>query len=130
MVNDLNLAKSVEFLGRIQKNEVVNVLKKANIYCQSSNYETFSAVCIEALATGTPVLATNIGGMKDFVNKNNGILVNSLEVEDWVIALEKGYLNYEKFNKQDLSNDCIAIYNSKSVGKLYYSELMRVLIEK
>jgi len=127
LVNELNLSNSVQFLGRIQKNEVVNVLHRSNVYCQSSNYETFSAICLEALATGTPVLATNIGGMKDFVNKNNGGLVDTLAVEDWANTMENIYLNYNNFNKKEISINCIDKFNSVAVGELYYKQLNKVV---
>jgi len=127
LVIELNLSNSVKFLGRIKKNEVVNILHNSNIYCQSSNYETFSVICLEALATGTPVLATNIGGMKDLVNENNGRLVSTLEVVDWANIMEKSYLNYGDFNKKEISTRCIAKFNSKVVGELYYSELIKIV---
>jgi glycosyltransferase involved in cell wall biosynthesis len=129
LVQDLNLTKVVEFKGRVSKNEVATLLHNSNIYCQSSNYETFSAICIEALATGTPVVATNIGGMKDFINKTNGFLVDDLKAENWFYTLKSSYLNYSKFNKKQISNECIKQFNSKSVGKLFYSKLVEVFNE-
>lgn len=130
IISDLNIQNSVEFKGRISKSEVANQLQKANIYCQSSNYETFSAICLEALATGTPVLATNIGGMKDFINDSNGTLVDNLEVDSWYKAMEYNYLNYSKFDTKQISENCVAKFNSHAVGKLYYSKLMDVFNEK
>jgi len=127
LVNELNLSNSVQFLGRIQKNDVVNVLHHSNVYCQSSNYETFSVICLEALATGTPVLATNIGGMRDFINKENGRLIDTLEIEDWVSNMENIYLNYNNFNKRKISTNCIDKFNSTTVGELYYKQLQKIV---
>jgi glycosyltransferase involved in cell wall biosynthesis len=36
-------------------------MKSADIYALSSNYEGWGRVCIEALATGTPLLMTDVG---------------------------------------------------------------------
>lgn len=130
LVLDLKLESFVDFKGRISKTEVVDVLQQSNVYCQSSNYETFSAICIESLATGTPVIATKIGGMVDFINDTNGILVNDLEVNSWFNALEKMYLNYNQYNKKQIAEDCKSKFNSKAVGELYYSKLMDVFNEK
>ncbi len=130
LVLDLKLESFVDFKGRISKTEVVDVLQQSNVYCQSSNYETFSAICIESLATGTPVIATKVGGMVDFINDTNGILVDDLEVESWFLALEKMYLNYDNYNKKQIAEDCKAKFNSKAVGELYYSKLMNVFNEK
>jgi len=130
LVKSLNISNQVQFLGRIPKHDVVNVLQNANLYCQSSNYETFSAICIEALATGTPVIATNIGGMKDFVNSENGALVDTMTINDWAEAMEQNYLSYNKFDKQQISKNCINQFNSKRVGELFHSELSKVVNEK
>jgi glycosyltransferase involved in cell wall biosynthesis len=126
LVVELQIQNSVIIKGRVSKNEVVSQLQNANTYCQSSNYETFSAICIEALATGTPVLATNVGGMKDFINPTNGVLVDDLEVESWFKAMESNYLNYNKIDTFKIAEDCKSKFNSKAVGELYYSKLVQV----
>jgi glycosyltransferase involved in cell wall biosynthesis len=126
LVEELKMQHIVEFKGSISKDKVVEVLHSSNIYCQSSNYETFSAICIESLATGTPVLATNIGGMKDFINSDNGQLVNDLEIESWFIAMESNYLDYSRFNNKQISEDCCKKYNRKTVGKVFYDKLQDV----
>ena len=130
LVSELDLNERVNFTGRLSKDEVVNVLHSCNLYCQSSSYETFSVICAEALMTGTPVVVSNVGGVREFVNEFNGVLVDKLEVPDWTMALESCYSNYDKFNKNEISNQCIEKFNSESVGKLYYSELMKVVNEK
>lgn len=41
-----------------------------------SRKEAFGLVAIEALACGTPVIATNQGGIPDFLKKEVGILID------------------------------------------------------
>ena len=130
LVKRLAIEESITILGRIPKGKVFDILSECNVYCQSSNYETFSVICIEALATGTPVIATNIGGMKDFVTAENGVLVNDLEVESWFLAMEQTYLNYAKFDRSAISKKCLTIYNCNSVGQLFYEKLKNLQNEK
>jgi len=130
LVTDLKIEQSVEFKGKIPKDKVANELHKTSIYCQSSNYETFSVICIESLSTGTPVIATKIGGMLDFINSTNGILVQGLEVNNWFLALEKTYLNYSDYDNEKIAIDCKTKFNSTSIGELYFSKLNNIYSEK
>lgn len=129
LVNELNLQDKVVLTGRLTKEEVVNTLHKANVYCQSSNYETFSAICIEALATGTPVLATNIGGMKDFVNNTNGQLVDDLSPELWAKAMGNVRDRYDQFDKKSISEQISETYNAAKVGQLYAEKFKEVIAD-
>ena len=48
----------------------------ADAFVFPTNYETFSLVCMEALACGTPVLATRVGGIEDYiVDGENGFFI-------------------------------------------------------
>jgi glycosyltransferase involved in cell wall biosynthesis len=130
LINELDLGNKVDLKGRILKSQVIDELNNANIYCQSSNYETFSAICIESLATGTPVLATKIGGMKDFINKDNGELIEGMNVDSWFLAMEKNYLEYSRFNGLEISRNCLNLYNTHIVGELFFNALLKVYNEK
>ena len=53
----------------------------ADAFLLPSRYESFALVCIEALATGVPVVAPRIGGVEDYVEDSvNGFLVERDEV--------------------------------------------------
>lgn len=130
LIDELGINESIKLIGRLTKNEVVGTLHQSNVYCQSSNYETFSVICAEALITGTPVIATNIGGMKDFINEKNGVLVDDLSVNNWFLAMESKYLNYGSTNNESIAKECESKFNSKAVGELYYSNIKQFLDEE
>ena len=92
------------FLGN-QKQEKLNILYNiADVLAIPSRIEGFGLVAVEALACGTPVIATNQGGLPEIINERVGTII---EAEDYV-ALEKeisNILNKEKkFNEQELVN--------------------------
>lgn len=72
---DLQLGDKVTFHGLKTKQEVAEFMRRADLFVLSSLCETFSAPAVEALATGTPVLATRCGGPVEFVSKDVGLLV-------------------------------------------------------
>ena len=51
------------------------LFRSADAFVLPSRHESFGVVCIEALATGLPVLATRCGGPEDIVDDTNGVLV-------------------------------------------------------
>jgi L-malate glycosyltransferase len=72
---DLKLSDKVAFHGLKPKPEVAEFMRRADLLVVSSLAETFSVPAAEALATGTPILATRCGGPEEFVSRDVGLLV-------------------------------------------------------
>lgn len=113
-VEELQL-RDIIFVGdRIQEdlNKLYNI---ADVLAVPSRVEGFGLVAIEALACGTPVVATNQGGMTDFINEQVGALV---DVEDDVM-LEKEISKILKeervFNRETLANYAKERYSEEKV---------------
>jgi glycosyltransferase involved in cell wall biosynthesis len=71
-----NLAKNVEFLGFIFEDELNEWYNKVNCVVVPSVFEGFGLTAIEAMSCGTPVIATNVNGLKNIIeNDVNGFLV-------------------------------------------------------
>ena len=75
MVADLGLTDMVTFHGLKSKQEVAEFMRQADLFVLPSLFETFAVVAAEALATGTPVLATRCGGPEEFITDVVGMLV-------------------------------------------------------
>lgn len=130
LVQSLNLTHKVEFKGRLTKNEVAQTLENSHVYVQSSNYETFSVITAEALSTGTPVIATKVGGLLDFVNESNGVLVAEMEIENWTAALEKIIGDYPQFDRITIAEKAQHLFNRETIGAQYYATLTKIRDEK
>jgi teichuronic acid biosynthesis glycosyltransferase TuaC len=73
--NDLALGDRVSFLGPRPQAEVAALMAKSAVVVLPSRAESFSSVLIEALACGTPVVASRSGGPEDIVDEAVGALV-------------------------------------------------------
>lgn len=66
----------VEYLGSVYLNDLVKYYQKSSIFVCPSLSEPFGIVNVEAMSCGTPVIASNIEGIRDIVEDGrNGILV-------------------------------------------------------
>ena len=81
----LGVADKVEFLG-LQPN-VYPYLNKADVFCLPSEYEGVPMTLIEAMGTGLPIVASNVGGIPDMLENEK----NALLIEPNDIAIEAGF---------------------------------------
>ena len=86
--HDLGLDDSVIFTGF--RGDVKNLIYGSDLYVNSSEHEALSFAIIEMLAGGLPVIATDISGNGDIINKETdcGILVKYNDSEGLANAMK------------------------------------------
>ncbi|MBU4217235.1 glycosyltransferase family 4 protein [Candidatus Parcubacteria bacterium] len=85
LAKSLNIGDRVVFRGRLSDEELVNIYKTVNLFILSSinNHEAFGIVLIEAMASGNPVVASNLPGVRSvFVDGEQGFLSRPGDIED------------------------------------------------
>jgi glycosyltransferase involved in cell wall biosynthesis len=88
LVADLDLADAVHLLG--YRDDVPGLLAKAACLLLTSDYESCPLSVIEAMAAGTPVIATRVGGVPELVEDGtHGLLVERGRVEPLAAALDR-----------------------------------------
>ena len=71
-----NLGEIVKFHEPVFGNEKYSYFEKADIFIYPSYHEGMPMAILEAMASGLPIVATNVGGIPDLVqNGTNGILI-------------------------------------------------------
>lgn len=71
----LNIKNPIIYAGEIEPKSVLNFYKLLSVNILPSITDGFGLVLLESMAMGTPVIATNFGGIKDVVQDNyNGLL--------------------------------------------------------
>ncbi|MDD5045004.1 MAG: lipopolysaccharide heptosyltransferase II [Candidatus Omnitrophica bacterium] len=87
MVRRLGIEHCTEFLGT--QRDIPTVLSHLNLLvCPSITHEAFGRVLVEAGASGVPVVATYVGGIRDIVeHEKNGLLVAPCDPESLAQAI-------------------------------------------
>ena len=72
----LGIAEKVTFAGPVPQSELPTYYGAADVLVLPSHYESFGLVALEAMACGTPVVVSRVGGLKTFVrNGESGYLI-------------------------------------------------------
>lgn len=88
MAEDLGVDSHIEFAGIKSPIEVAKYMRESTLLVLPSRAESFGAVLVEALACGTPVVATRCGGPEDIVTDEVGILVQKEDDNALAHAIE------------------------------------------
>lgn len=128
-IRELEKRKNVKFVSNIPEKDLIALYQAASVLVLPSMYEAFSRVAAEAQSCGCPVVATNVGGLKEVViNKKTGFLVN---YGDWG-SFEEKIMSIADDKKAKMQKDCrehivknfdSAIINEKLIG--IYEEVLR-----
>ncbi|MEM4397554.1 MAG: KEOPS complex kinase/ATPase Bud32 [Candidatus Woesearchaeota archaeon] len=121
-----NNIKNVEFLGEKSQDELSNLYKNASFLIMPNIwYENMPNVVLEAFSFEKPVIASNIGSMKEIVIDNyNGFLVNPKD-SDAIYQRSLLLFENEKLNKKLGKNaykDSIEKYNPET----HYNKLIDI----
>jgi N-acetyl-alpha-D-glucosaminyl L-malate synthase BshA len=80
LCRELGIFEETRFVGKQQDMEDIYAI--ADLFLLPSEYESFGLAALEAMATGTPVVATNAGGIPEIITHGkNGFLCDIGNVE-------------------------------------------------
>ncbi|NOY59144.1 MAG: glycosyltransferase family 4 protein, partial [Calditrichaeota bacterium] len=86
LINQLDLADTVRFYG--PRDAVEQYMQAFDVYVNSSLYEGMSNTLLEAMGSGTPVVATKVGGTPAIIRSGfNGLLVPHKSPEEMAQTL-------------------------------------------
>jgi glycosyltransferase involved in cell wall biosynthesis len=86
----LEAAGGARFLGAMPRERVLELFRAADAALLSSSWENFPHTVVEALAVGTPVIATRTGGVAEVVSDgDNGLVVEPDDVDALAAAIAR-----------------------------------------
>jgi glycosyltransferase involved in cell wall biosynthesis len=83
LISDLNLIDNVNFVGKVNDEKLMSEYSNASIYISPAFEESEGITILEAMAAGTPVIATRSGGSESIIKDGvNGLLVERGNAEE------------------------------------------------
>src|SRR5665647_2941569 len=125
IAKDLGLAKDIIFTGYVMGDDLVPLFHNADFFVMPSLYEGFGTTVLEAFATGTPAIVSNVSSIPE-ITGDAAELVNPMDVQNIAEAMiklsrneelknayrEKGFKQLEKFNWEKCARETLEVYKS------------------
>ncbi|WP_179351493.1 glycosyltransferase [Winogradskyella vidalii] len=119
-VKEEELVDNIQFLGLLDRHNIVDEIKKSHIVVSSSIFETFGVNIIEGLACGRPCVVLDSGGPRDIVRKNDGILFKDNTPIAFAKAIKTVIDNYNSYDQMEIINSCRKRFGEDQI----YQELL------
>ena len=111
--------------GGMSKKEIAKEMSHADFLVFPSRHESFGLVIAEALSSGLPVITTNQTAPKEFVDKENGILVSPDNEAEIKTAMEEMIKNHSSYNSTFIRGKIVNSFGFENFGKklanIYFS---------
>ncbi|HKJ03265.1 MAG TPA: glycosyltransferase, partial [Longimicrobiales bacterium] len=119
LARELGVADRIHFVGPTTPEGVARAMEAASVLAVPSRRESFSAVTAEALACGTPVVATRCGGPEEIIGEGMGEVVSPGSPSELARALLDVLSRPEAFDPSELHADMVRRFGRTTVaGKL------------
>ncbi len=90
IVKELGMSDFTTFPGRLNQEILPTYYAAADVCVVASHYEPFGLVAIEAMASGTPVVASDVGGLQfTVVPEETGLLAPAQDVSAFSAAIDR-----------------------------------------
>lgn len=120
--------KNVKFIGKVPNYKVIDLMEESDILIFLSTREGLSMTMLEALANGLPIIATDVGGAKNFIKQNiTGYKVEPKSVEDVINALN--YISKNRKILTEYSKNSISLINKYFGEKAIINRFKKLIRE-
>lgn len=122
-ISQYKLKNDIKHIRYIDHNNLI-ILKNFDLYISlTRDFEGFGYSIAEALYLGLPVISTKVGGVVEFLNKNNAELIQPQDIKNLKKLLENFPFNKSCWKKKANNGKKLIVkkFNSEEMSKKYYN---------
>lgn len=129
-VAEHHLENNVIIKGMLSENEVATLFQASDVFISPTQFESFGMAIAEAMSCGLPVITTNTTAPKEYVTKNNGILLNVNSVEEMAKALSYIITNLHQYNAEKTREQIESRFAFNNFGQRMLTIYKSLIIRK
>ena len=118
-VSTLKTKNNVVVESEKTHDQIAKEMQKADIFVLFSNIENLPLVLIESISSGTPFIATKVGGIPELFNNELGRLVDAGSIDQLLSEMNFMVENPNFFNPSRIRSFAIKNYSNEEVGKKF-----------
>lgn len=129
IIKKANAESFIKTFATLELPEVAAKMRASSCFILFSDYENFPCVLLESLSSGTPAIATNVGGIPEIINASNGILISNSEPELYQ-AMKNMLLQNSTFNSPEELHESVEQRFSKKIIALKFDKIYQETMQK
>lgn len=118
-VSTLKTKNTVLVESKKTHDKIAKEMQKADVFVLFSNIENLPLVLIESISSGTPFIATKVGGIPELFNNELGRLVDAGSIDQLLFEMNFMVENPNFFNPSRIRSFAIKNYSNEEVGKKF-----------
>lgn len=125
-LRDIKNMSNVTYIDGVYGKDKEKLLKKMNVFILPSSYkdETLPISMLEAIASGSYIIISDVGVISEYINKKTSILLDKNELNGNFIAslLDEKYYNFQNLDYN------ISYYKNNFTNKKIQKKIIRIIL--
>ena len=105
------------YFGLKENEALAELMKAADFMIMFSRYENLPVVILESYACGVPVISTDVGGIREHMNEDLGILLDSEDEDAFYNIIDNMLDNYRNYSAEKIREYAVSHFSNEVIGK-------------
>jgi len=115
----------VKLIGPVFDEKKYGLYHDADLFLLPSDYDTFGLVILDAMQFGVPVISSPIGGIPDVLGNGRGRLLERIDAESLITAIEELILNDQQ--RERISQLSFEYFHKNYTTEVFERKLIQIL---